>query len=65
MIHRPLSAQSQPWRFSFPKHRIPKGYGLGSRVYWVLVQGCSLSCYNKETVVFTIDPYIMTLNPKP
>ena len=29
---------------------------------WVLVQGLNLSYHNKETIIFTIDPYSGILN---
>ena len=29
---------------------------------WVLVKGFNLSYYNKETILFTIDPYYGNLN---
>ena len=35
--------------------------GLGFRVYWVLVKGFNLSYDNKETALFTMDPYFGNL----
>ena len=33
-----------------------------SKPYWVLVKGVHLSCHDKETKVFEVDPYFGNLN---
>ena len=35
------------------------------QLYWVLVKGLNLSYQNKETLLFTMDPYHGDLNSAP
>ena len=45
--HRSLETQSEALSHSFDKEPL----------YWVLVTGSNLSYHNKETLLFTLDPY--------
>ena len=41
---------------------IEEKHGLTRLFTWVLVEGCSLSYHNKETILLTIDPYCGNIN---
>ena len=57
-------AQVQTGTFQ-ERFRGPRLWVAESSQYWVVVKGFGLSCHNKETTLFTIDPYYGNLTLKP